>query len=88
MSARTPRKRYANDPATSSIPISYGGGDQAISRCRAFYIGTAGNLVVQMADDPAGTNTTLSNLLAGNVYWFSVVLIKQTGSTAAGVVLY
>lgn len=74
-----------NDPAIGAIAIDYSGGNQDIAvPARGVYIGTAGNLKVDMAN---GTTVTFANLAAGQVYPFAVVKIYQTGSTAAGHVL-
>lgn len=74
-----------NDPFTGAVTINYAGGNQVLAtESRGVYIGTAGHLAVIMRD---GTEVTFSNLAAGAVYWFVVRTIKQSGSTAAGVVL-
>jgi len=73
-------------PAIDGEAISYGGGDQTLTRAsRAIYIGTAGHLVVVMR---GGTSLTFSNLAAGTIYPISCTQITASGSTAAGVVLY
>ncbi len=70
-----------------AVAISYGGGDQTLeSPGRGLYISTAGNLVVRLRSGSA--DTTLTGLLVGTIYPFEVVAIRQTGSTAAGLVLY
>lgn len=75
------------DAAIGAVAISYGGGDQEFTRAvRGIYIGTAGNLKVDMADGTLGV--TFSNLAAGSVYALKVTKIYQTGSTAAGLALY
>jgi hypothetical protein len=75
----------ASDPAMGAVAISYGSGNQTLATySRGIYIGTAGNLAVTMLD---GNDVTFENLAAGQVYPFAVKVIKQTGSTAAGVVL-
>lgn len=75
----------ATDPVTGAVAINYSGGDQVLSTTsRGLYIGTAGNLAVVMQDL---SEVTYNNLAAGVVYPFAVRTIRQTGSTAAGVVL-
>jgi hypothetical protein len=70
-----------------AVAISYGGGDQTLAHPgTGLYISTAGNLVVRLRCGVA--DTTLTGLLVGTVYDFEVVAIRQTGSTAAGLVLY
>lgn len=76
----------ASDPATDGVAIDYSGGDQTLDTySRAIYIGTAGHLKVDMVD---GTTLTFSNLAAGQVYAFAVKKVYQTGSTAAGVLIW
>ncbi len=70
-----------------SVAISYGSGDQVLTiPGTGLYISTAGNLVVRLRCGAA--DTTLTGLLAGWTYDFEVVAIRQTSSTAAGLVLY
>lgn len=74
------------DPPVGAVAISYGGGDQELTvPARAVYIGTAGHLKVDMVD---GTTVTFSNMAAATVYPMYITKIYQTGSTAAGLVLY
>lgn len=74
-------------PFNRAVAISYGGGDQTLALPgKGLYISTAGNLVVRLRG--GATDTTLTGLLVGTVYYFEVVAIRQTGSTAAGLVLY
>lgn len=66
--------------------IDYSGGDQDVTvPARAVYVGTAGNLKVDMSD---GTTVTFANLAAGQVYPFAVTKVYQTGSSVAGHILY
>jgi hypothetical protein len=75
-----------SDPAQGAVAISYGGGNQTLAtESRGVYIGTAGHLVVDMADGT--TSVTFSNLAAGTIYPLAITKIYQAGSTAAGVVL-
>ncbi|MGB0661714.1 MAG: spike base protein, RCAP_Rcc01079 family [Mangrovicoccus sp.] len=53
---------------------------------RAIYIGSAGDLSVEMADDPQGQSITLTGVLAGVVYPLRVRRVRQTGTTATGIV--
>lgn len=77
-----------DEPAFGALPINYSGGDHDLSavRVRGIYIGTAGNLKVDMPDGTTGV--TFSNLAAGVIYPIKVTKVYQTGSTAAGLVLY
>ena len=74
-------------PAIGGVTISYGGGDQDLTsyKIRGVYIGTAGNLKVDMAD--GSTQLTFSNLAAGTIYPLMVTKIYNSGSTAAGIAL-
>jgi hypothetical protein len=76
-----------DEPAIGAVAISYGSGDQDLStyRVRGVYIGTAGNLKVDMADGT--TAVTFSNLAAGAIYPLKVTKVYQTGSSAAGLAL-
>ena len=81
---------FEQGAAKDAVAISYGGGDQNLGATRgpgrALYISSAGNLVVRMTH--SATDITLTGLLAGTIYPISVALIRQTNSTAAGLVLY
>jgi hypothetical protein len=75
----------ASGPAIGAVAISYGGGDQTLTGVpRAVYIGTTGHLKVDMAN---GTTVTFSNMPVG-MFAIAITKIYQTGSTAAGLVLY
>lgn len=70
-----------------SIAINVGGGDQVLAApSRGVYISTAGNIVCRLRN--GASDTTFTGLLAGNVYYFEITAIRQTGTTAAGLVLY
>ncbi len=70
-----------------AVAINYAGGEQILAAPgTGLYISTGGNLVVRLRSGSA--DTTLTGLLVGTVYNFEVVAIRQTGSTAAGLVLY
>ena len=73
--------------AIGAVTIDYSGGNQDLSayRIRGIYIGTAGNLKVDMVDGTTGV--TFSNLTAGVIYPLKVTMVYQTGSTAAGLAL-
>lgn len=70
-----------------SAAISYGGGDQTLAiPSRGVYISTAGNLTCRLKN--GATDTVFTGLLVGWVYNFEITIIRQTGSTAAGLVLF
>lgn len=74
-----------SDPANGATLIDYSGGNQTVSgNARGIYITTAGNLKV---DTARGDTVTLTNLVTG-LLPLRVTLIYQTGSTAAGFLLF
>lgn len=81
---RGPRDRSL-DPQ-GAIAIDYAGGDQAITvGTIGVYISSAGALKVDMVN---GDTVTWTGLLAGVGYRMAITKIYQTGSSAAGLVLY
>ena len=48
--------------------------------CRAFYVGTAGNVVVDFVD--SGSSITFVGMLGGQVFPYAVKRIRATGTTA------
>lgn len=78
--------RVSSEGARAAIAINYGGGDQTLTNySRGVYITTSGTLVVRLADDTA--DATFSGLLAGQWYPLCISIIRQTSSTAAGLLL-
>lgn len=57
--------------------------DLANGPTRALFIGTAGTVVVTMAD---GNDVTFTGLSAGVIHWLSVKRVKATGTTATNIV--
>lgn len=64
----------------------------SFNKCRAFYVGTAGDLVVQTASDLAATasghSVTFKNLPAGSIIPLSIRRVYSTGTTASDVVVF
>jgi hypothetical protein len=84
---RRGRLRTSSESARSGAAIAVGGGDQILAVCsRAVYISGTGALVIRLADDTA--DITLSGLVVGTVYPLAIALIRQAGTTAAGVLLF
>lgn len=84
---RRRRLRVSSESARGATAISYGSGDQVLTNCsRGIYITTTGTLVMRFADDTA--DVTFTGLLAGQWYPFSVAIIRNSGSSAAGFILY
>jgi hypothetical protein len=54
-----------------------------ISATRALYVGSSGDVRVQMLD---GTVITLTNLAAGILHPLQVIRVYETGTTAAGII--
>jgi len=84
---RRRRLRVSSESARSAVAINYGSGDQILTYAsRGIYITTTGNLAVRFADDTS--DVTLTGLNAGQWYPFSVAIVRQTSSTAAGFLLF
>jgi hypothetical protein len=84
---RRQQLRVSSEGGRSSAAINVGGGDQVLTNCaRGVYIGTAGNLVGRLVEDTA--DQTWSNLAAGTIYPLQLALVRQTGTTAAGNLLF
>jgi hypothetical protein len=84
---RRGRLRTSSESARSGTAISIGGGDQVLTVCtRALYVGGGGNLVCRLADDTA--DITLTGLVAGVVYPIAIALVRATGTTATGILLF
>jgi len=84
---RRGRLRTSSESARSGTAIAVGGGDQILAVCsRAVYISGTGAIVIRLADDTA--DITLSGLVVGTVYPLAIALIRQSGTTATGVLLF
>jgi hypothetical protein len=69
--------------AEKAVEIDVSGGDQALGLgCRAFHIGGAGDLVVEMY---GGGDVTFT-VTAGQILPISASTVRQTGTTATAVV--
>lgn len=72
-----------NRPAARSVAIDVSGGDQnlgtGLGSTLGVYVGGNGNLVCRLKNDSA--DSTFTGLVAGNVYYLSVAIIRQTGTT-------
>lgn len=53
---------------------------------RALYVGTGGNLRLQLVDQPEGETVTLENVQAGVFYPLRVAKVLSTGTTAGAIV--
>lgn len=85
MSSTYNRASNLRDPPGGVVVIDYSGGDQVITvPMIRVWIGVAGHLKVDMLD---GTTGTFSNMPVG-MWDMRAIKIYQTGSTAAGNILY
>ena len=83
---RRRRIRTSSESARAAVAINYSSGDQTLTKCsRGVYVTTSGTLVVRLADDTA--DATFTGLLAGQWYPLAVAIVRQTSSTAAGLLL-
>lgn len=72
----------------SAVAVNPGGGNVVLNRIsRGIYIGTAGNLAVQFADDPDAGSVVLVGLAVGVWHPMQVQRILQSGSTAGSVLV-
>lgn len=75
----------ASEPARYGIAIDYSGGNQDLATYgRAVYVSTSGDLKVDLV---GGSTLTFASLPVG---WHPIAVKKiyQTGSTAAGIVVW
>lgn len=70
-------------PARDAVAITPDDTTDLGSVTRGIYVGSAGNLQVQMA---SGTVVTFENVLAGAVYPIRAARVMATGTTAANLV--
>lgn len=70
-------------PASSGFTITPSDGSDLTETTRALYVGTAGNLAVQML---TGETLTLSGVPAGSFLPLRVNRVLATGTTAAAIV--
>ena len=73
-----------DDPASHALAITPNDGVDLTEVPRAIYIGTAGNLVVDM--HKTGTNITFSNVQAGTLLPLRVSRVYATGTSAGAIV--
>jgi hypothetical protein len=79
--------RVSSESARADTLINYGSADQILPyAARGIYITTAGTLVLRLAESTA--DQTYSGLVVGTVYPFGAIIIRNSGSTAAGIILY
>lgn len=79
--------RVSSESARASLALNIGGGDQVLAQAaRGFYCSGAGNIVGRLIEDTV--DQTFSGLSAGTVYPFAFAVIRATGTTATGQLLF
>lgn len=68
--------------ADHAVAVSVAGGNVALAKTRALFVGGAGDVVVTMAD---GGNVTFT-CAAGQILPIGVVAVIQAGTDASGIV--
>lgn len=75
-------------PATKAFAITSNESANTSQTTRAVYVGEAGNLVVEMADDASGTTTTFTGVPAGTILPIRVRKVRTLGTANSVVGLY
>jgi hypothetical protein len=70
----------STEPISSAATITPNNGTTFTTRCRAVFVGGAGNLTVDVAD--GGTNLAFNGLTAGTILPVRVKRVYATGTTA------
>jgi len=68
---------------TAKLTYTNSAGGVEIKRCRAIYVGTAGDLAV---NDDAGNSVLFTGVAAGSVLPISTDVIRATSTTASTIV--
>lgn len=74
----------ANKSSETAAAVTPNDTAQVTLSHRALYVGTSGNLAVQMSD---GGDVTFSNVPSGTILPIIVSLVKTTGTTASDILL-
>ena len=72
-----------NSPYDNVAPVTPDDATDLATTTRGFYVGGAGDVVVDMARD--GTSITLAGATAGSTYAFRVKRVRSTGTTATNI---
>ena len=75
-----------NFPAYNSAAVTPSDSADLTATARAIYVGTGGNLVVELQNDTPGVGTTLGNVASGSVLPIRARRIHATNTTASGIV--
>ena len=81
------RKDFAEPADAAYIPVPDVANDTVNPVSRALYVGTGGDLLVQMAGEPGGTNVMFRNIQSGTILPISVRRISDIITTAADIVV-
>jgi len=68
---------------TANLSYTNADGEVEERKCKALYIGVAGNVAVQ---DDAGNAVTFTGVLAGSIYPISTTVVMDTNTTATNIV--
>lgn len=82
LEAQTKPQLTSTEPISSAATITPNNGTTFSTRCRAVYIGGAGNITVDVAD--GGTNLAFNGVVAGSILPVRVKRVYSTGTTATG----
>ena len=75
-------------PATKAFAITSNESANLAFTTRAVYVGSAGNLVGEMADDASGTTTTFTAVPAGTTLPIRIRKVRTVGTANSVVGLY
>lgn len=74
----------STEPISSAAAITPNNGVTFTTRCRAIFVGGAGNLTIDVAD--GGTNLAFNGLTAGTILPVRTKRVYSTGTTATSLV--
>lgn len=84
---RRGRLRTAEESYRQGVALNVSVADQALPVCaRGFYANTVGDLVVRLADDTV--DTTFLAVGQGFVISLAIAIVRKTGTTVTGVLLF
>ena len=72
-----------DSPARAAADVTPNDFADLATTSRAIYVGTGGNLAVEMAD---GSAVTFAGVVAGSVLPLRVAKVRSTGTTAGGLI--
>lgn len=75
-----------NFPAYHSAAVTPNDSTDLPTTARAIYVGTGGDVVVELSNDTPGVGTTFSNVASGSLLSIRARRIHATNTTASGIV--